>query len=433
MKINQIKFTEIAVILFLFFTCSSCQKQLGSDYKNLNPNSLVGAARSWYSHVIVEKEKETLALPFSTLPKNAYARVFKRMEKLGELLNWDDAKEYNQDGFHYLVVIVNQKIKPLSNQNFEAVRGLVFYKDNFGKMQMNIIEALSKKGRNLGNSIQDIVSIAFSNKYFDESHTIKNMNANVIFYDENYKLGSSYETINGTWAKVNIKLLNKATVKLLKNNNSITQRQFASTTSQAGSCGTCTTWYSVGYWYDLQTGYIVSTEILNTWTDCTGGNDPPSAGYGNAPDPPADADCAVTTLTALDNLTSNSTVSDETESIMTTVSLPETRTKKYQWKILKNVGWYIFSWEKGIHVKTTNSNPNLQWQWQTFDHQGVSLVGTVVGGNVDYSIITSNSTLGLYNAVMDLDLRVKYEVVCKGSPFSTELAYNCNKMFNIND
>ena len=86
-----------------------------------------------------------------------------------------------------------------------------------------------------------------------------------------------------------------------------------------------------------------------------------------------------------------------------------------------------------MHKKTTNTNPSLQWEWLSLDHQGLGKAGVVIGGSVEYSLVSSIPTIGLYHATMDLDFKVEYSLVCKGSPFSIELLYNSQKAFNVND
>jgi hypothetical protein len=157
--------------------------------------------------------------------------------------------------------------------------------------------------------------------------------------------------------------------------------------------------------------------------------------YGICNQPPVEdpRDCSEISAEALTNLMSESHESDETLSIDTELETIDTRTKKYQWIILKNVGWYLFSFEVGEHEKTTNTQPTLQWKWKSIEHKKIKMVGTVVGGTVEYDEISAVPTLGIYNAGMDVDFSVKYSVACKGSPFSNEAVYNSKKTFNVND
>ncbi len=96
----------------------------------------------------------------------------------------------------------------------------------------------------------------------------------------------------------------------------------------------------------------------------------------------------------------------------------------------------LFTFTEDMDVETPclkNTNPNLMWKWKSLTNNGLSLVGIVIGGNVDYSVSSAIPTLGEYNAIMDLTLKVKYSVACKGSPFSFSAVYNTPKQFNVND
>lgn len=167
-----------------------------------------------------------------------------------------------------------------------------------------------------------------------------------------------------------------------------------------------------------------------------GGGGGPSGGddgnpCGSVPGPVRIAPCDEDNVDCSANFAtlSDANVASEMLSMTTENQQPTTRTKKYNWVILRSLGWYLYSFEKGVHVK----NQNNQWTWQSLEHQGISRVGVVVGGDVTYTLISATPTLGTYNAIMDLDFKVKYSLVCKGSPFSAELAYHSAIAINAND
>jgi hypothetical protein len=244
----------------------------------------------------------------------------------------------------------------------------------------------------------------------------------MIFYDENYQQDGSFQIKNGSWSPAKVGLKNRATVK---------ERPLG-TRTQRTTCQTCTHWYLVGFWYDTQTLQVVSYEILDEWDECTENGPPTDPGYGESPKPPIDEECSVSTQLALNDL-SNATTCDDLLSVSTISQTSITRTKKYEWCILRSIGWYLFSFEKGVHIKIRNTNPNLQWVWQSLEHLGIGRVGVVIGGSAEYSLISATPTLGLYYAIMSLDFKVNYSVFCKGSPFSVELIYNSAKAFHVND
>jgi hypothetical protein len=421
MKINRaeqrllIALTAIITGAMILYT--ACRKPFNPD---IDSSSLIGKAKNWFTNDVVKKERDMLEKPDSIL--GLYVRRFARMQKLSSLLNWNEAKEYNEDGIHFVISLVNQARKPFKNQNFEAARAIIFYLDRSGRMKMNIMEILGNKGGSLGSDLQQIARFAFVNKQVKKNDRMEGLNATIIFYEENYRQDGSFQIKNGSWSPAKVELKNRATVK---------ERPLG-TRAQRTTCQTCTHWYLVGFWYDTQTLEVLSYEILDEWDECTENGPPTDPGYGESPSPPVEEDCNISTQQALNDL-SNATVSNETQSISTIDETPVTRTKKYEWVILRGVGWYLFSFERGVHVKTNNTNPSLQWKWQSLEHQGIARVGVVIGGSAEYGLISATPTLGLYNAIMDIDFKVTYAVFCKGSPFSTELVYHSANAFNVND
>jgi hypothetical protein len=137
--------------------------------------------------------------------------------------------------------------------------------------------------------------------------------------------------------------------------------------------------------------------------------------------------------TALNDLAGSASVSNEIISITNVTSNSTTRTKNYEWKILTSWGgWYIFSFDQGIHEKDINNSAN-PWKWQSFNHNDISLVGIVVGGTAEPSLISATPTIGIYNAVMEVKFKVKYSVICSISPINYTLTYTSSKLFNVNN
>lgn len=85
---------------------SACRKQTDSTQ---SPDSFAASAKSWFQKEIVQKEKDMLAKPLSILPKDAYSRIFARMGKLNDLMNWNEARQYNQNGLYYLLYWLNNR------------------------------------------------------------------------------------------------------------------------------------------------------------------------------------------------------------------------------------------------------------------------------------------------------------------------------------
>lgn len=405
MYIN-LKRSKLWIMLPLFMGATmllytACRKQFGNS---VDSDSFTGTAKSWFEKEIVQKEKDMLAASFATLPKDSYARTFARMGKLNSFLNWTNAKEHNQSGVQYVVVPIDQTLKPFRNQNFQAARAIVFFKDRAGEMQMHVVEAISKKGGSLGIDIQDIADAAFKNKYFSKSSSIGNITANIIFYDRNYKTENSFQANNGTWSQTKMRLVNKK--------GTTTRRRIASTMNQRTTCQTCTTWYLVGFWYDTQTGQVVDYEILDQWDECTDNNPPPGYGDGSG-DGGVDYDCLNNCLNSANDLTGQ--VVAETEGFDVTTIDAITKNKNPKWKILKNLTWSLHSQEYGV-VKLVDAQTN-KWQWESLTHGPITKQGFTAGGTISYTqgVGTPSFTAGTQNVLyagMSLNFDVTYSPVC---------------------
>ena len=86
--------------------------------------------------------------------------------------------------------------------------------------------------------------------------------------------------------------------------------------------------------------------------------------------------------------------------------------KKPRWRILKGVGWSLFSTESGI-VKHVNG----VWIWESLEHVAIDMTGMVYGGTVSYTqgVGTPSFTPGTPNvryAGMSLNFSVTYQVLC---------------------
>lgn len=396
-----IALTVICGTITLLYT--ACKKQFGVE--SLNTNPVVENAKTWFTNEIVNKEKELLAAPFSKLPRDSRTRIFARMQKLSALLKWEDAHVYNQGGIQFVITPVDQKIKPLKNQNFEACRSIVFFKDNSGKYNMNVIEVLSSKDNSLGIETQEIFGIAFANKQLNTSKQIKSVNADIIFYDANYSYLGSFKTKNGKWSGAKIHLNNKK--------GATTKKRIASTMNQRTSCQTCTTWYLVGFWYDMQTGQVVDYEILNQWEECIDNNPPPVYGDGN--DPGVDYDCLNNCINSANELSNGVQVASETINIDVNSIDAITKNKNPKWRILKNVTWSLNSQEYGV-VKLVDVQTN-KWQWESLSHGPITKEGFTLGGTISFTqgVGTPSFTGGTQNilyAGMSLNFEVTYSPVC---------------------
>jgi len=383
-------------------------------------------ARSWYENDVIQNEiknsKDTLPL------KKGLVRKPGLMKQIGGLLKWNDAMEYNDKGTSFLVTPLDEDIKPFANKDYEAGRCLIFYKDAAGDMQMRIMEMIGQKGMPINGTIQEIASAAFHNYTTGKNISQGRINTNILFYNRDYKYEKGFAIRTGAAGRE----------LRLQNSKQAAKRPPLSTMNKRESeADGCTIHYLVGYHYDTGTGQIVDYEILTTWAECPDGETYPSYGGGGgdggvAPLPPTD-ECVIGAAHVLDEMTTNVTVVNNTVSISLEAEYALTRTKKYDWVVLQSVGWSIHSFETGVHVKNSNPDPSLSWQWQSLKNNGIGMSGVSIGGNIDYSVIRAIPSVGKYNAIMDLDFKVKYSIACKGSPFSSSVNYNSAKNFNVND
>jgi hypothetical protein len=422
MKISILKTKALIFLLILFagiiFVYTACQKQKS----NTDSTPLIAAAHVWFTNELVKKENDKLA-SLSNSAGDSYIRRFARMGKLKDLLNWNEAKEYVENSLNYVISPVKENLKPFKNQNFEVARFFAFYRNNSGKMQMNIIEILSKKGRRLEGSISQIASIAFTNKYFRKSNNLGNTNASIIFYNLDYDYETSFEIKNGLWSPAKINLRNKDEIK----------NRIASTRSLRTTCQTCVHWYLVGIWYNMQTGQIIDYEILDEWDECTE-NSPPPPGYGDSPTPPNDQECNDALNTFMND--NAATPTNEVGSSATTNGNDcdagtNERCKTYPWMILRqNQGlWALEATEIGKH-----SFQNNEWKWISLTHKEINVIGTVIGGGITPIKVSAFSSIGLYWANMELKYKVTYSLLCKGFPIGTTTPTQTTVgYFNVNN
>ena len=389
------------VIIILIYT--ACKKQDSSDNPKVDP--VIENARRWINNDIVGKERAMLMVSYSQLAKEDRVRALARMQKLASLLKWDQAKAYKQEGIQYVIVPVDQQLKPLRNKNYEAGRSVVIYRDQSFKMQLKIIEIISAKAGNLGSTVTDISSLAFANMILNKRKDIGTTNVSILFYNEQYHHLKSFRTKDGKW--------DNARIHLSIRKNATTQKRLASTMSQTVTCQKCTTWYSVGIWYDLNTGEIVSYEILDQWEECTDRFPFPTFGDGGEPAAPASCDEYCNNM--LNDFSASSKVVSETVSVEVTPIDQLRKHKKMRWRILENITWSLFSLESGI-VKLVDPQTN-KWQWESLKHDKIEFDGSSYGGTVTHNEGTGTAsfvdgTPNVLYAGMSVDFTVTYSPIC---------------------
>jgi hypothetical protein len=252
---------------------------------------LLSEAKSYFAN-IVKSEQSLLAMPFEQLIQKSSLRLFSRMGKLNDLLDWENADSHFFNGTNFTIVPVQQDIKPLKNKKVEVLRSIVFYKEGADKMQMRIIEILSSQNSSLGKDTKTTVRTAFENMHFGKTQEIGNIDAFIFFYDRYYYQQNSFQVFHGKWSGSKIRMKYQAEPSL---NNTVKNAASGQPAKKINlymdPTQNCIHMYLVGFSYSLATGEIYTTEILDEWDECNGDRHivplggPPGGGVLRTPDP----------------------------------------------------------------------------------------------------------------------------------------------------
>ena len=405
----------LAALATVVFFSYSCHKN--SSLNAADADGFSKKAADWFTDSVVAPEKKILALPFSVLAQNSNLRRFARMGRIDRILKWSDARSYNEAGMKYMVVPLDEKIKPFKNQKFEFFRDVVFYSSSSGPMKMAIIEVLSKENGSLGDDLDLIAHNTFRNRYLGQNEKMAGIDATVFFYGTNYTFDASFAVQGGIWGstKAAIRTYRKSSLLPVPSVASIKDGSILATPMKtiAGGAGCgCQTTYTVGVTYDINSGEVLGVDILDESSDCGNIHAGEGDGGGGAPQPP-DKDCLDACAQAASDLSNATTASDIVSTEITSI---DALTKNYNptWVCLKALTWALWSTEKGT-VKLTDSQHNT-WQWETLVHDKIALTGFPAGGvEVVQESGTASFTPGTPNVLyagMQLIYTVKYTPIC---------------------
>jgi len=411
---------------FVILIAIGCQKILDEPSFKVNAEFDAAFVKEWYYGTFKKSSEWLSSVEHGKKIPDWKHPVYKKIGNIKII-------EYPLIKANKKIPVLSEKFLPLERVKLSeaSVDRIVFVQKNDGKISVRELSFIPEWDYLKSNNF-DIIDEVVSNN-------AKNFIGQLLVNDWSGKQVSKWQIHNGSFKKIKRKI--NAPVNTSSNiinqtsniQNCVTyliteyERNCEYTSFGEGvSVYHCSEWIPTGLsWYE---------EVCDAEDPCEGFSEEQCAcmvyGVCNGDE---EEDCSITSISKLSELSNNSTTSNETISVSTISEQPEVRTKKYEWIILKNIGWHLFSFDKGIHVATANPDPTLKWNWQSFEHQNISRVGIVIGGNVEYALISATPTIGLYNAVMDLDFKVTYSIICKGSPFSTELTYNSNKLFHVND
>jgi hypothetical protein len=320
---NQKKLFFATIIICILLASYACHKSFQS--LSIENNSIIQNSQTYYSS-LVSSEESLLAMPYDQLKKSSNLRRFARLGKISSLLQWDNAQSFYRNGTSYAIVPVEKYSSHQENPNFESIRCMLFLQRDGDKIEMNIIEVYRKKNEINSTSLLNCVKTLSENKIFNENTSIEGLNASIIFYDEYYYNKSSFIVKNGIWKAAKIVVENTpnsllpSTVKSMSlGAKTLTDvSRSISTISPMSGCSVCKTYALVGIWYDIQTGVIVDSEVLDSWEECIDPSYPPN---GNIPGtsqlmnyPPTDTkkinnnvtnSCIFNTLNSIENAIKN--------------------------------------------------------------------------------------------------------------------------------
>lgn len=143
------------------------------------------------------------------------------------------------------------------------------------------------------------------------------------------------------------------------------------------------------------------------------------------------ADCQ----NALNGLNRIIELSGPTSQLISTTKISESSNivNNYKWKIFSGPGYALYSSETGVLKKVVNSNPTLQKEWVSLTHNAIYKEGIVAGGDISFTTIYAQPTIGKYNSLMALSYNVKFDYFFKGCPATNEGNYKGVHTFNVND
>ncbi len=354
-------------VFFFLATFASVVTVFNACQKNALPNphpdgTLVKFAQSWYTDTVLAQNNA-----------NTNIHYLERMKSLGGLLEWSKAREYNENGVHMVVTPVQQDAKPFQNKAYEAAQSLIFYIDKSGQMQLKIAELMSGKNESLGKDVTPVVEKAFLHAYSDAKIAAPDIKTNIIFLNRNFNSAESFKIADGTMTKSNFKLLNTSVSNAGGGTHTI-----------LSSSGYYETWYLLGIWYDVDTGEVVSVDVLSTYQQCVGTcdqwspvDDPGGTGGGSI------NDCLNSTLQNVSALSNGVYVTSEFVSDNVTDAGNLKKYRNPDWIVLKGPGWSLHSHEKGI-VSLVDA-PTNKWQWESLDHVNITMAGQTYGGSLSPS------------------------------------------------
>ncbi len=395
----------LGLFIWIFLLIGMFQVSCKKTDSTISPEAgkEIQSARSWFIKEVVQKEKDFLQLKKWTNTKDSVARLFSRMTKLEKAVEWNQAKSFSDQGWDLVIAPVEELEAGFVNKKFLRGRAIVIFTNPDGVRDLTIVEVLLKPGSSV--DLIRLVQAGFLNRHQLAADRTGNLNAELLFYDRDYRHETSRRLVNGNWEGSKYKLSIKV--------GSASKSRMMASFSQSTSCSNCSTWYLVGFWYDQQTGQVDDYSILTQWEECTAKDQDPSYGDGTSTD---------TKQACIDECVEDaSDLSSEGREVAETVSRREiyydqmTKEVLLKWKVLKGLSWSVYSYEKG-KIRLVGLNPT-KWVWESLVHdrmgvEGFSIAGTVeVENDIGIPSFTAGTKNVLY-AGMQVTYTMVYTPVC---------------------
>lgn len=193
-----------SVTLFTILIINGCNKKNISEETLAEKNTSLSQKAKNHFESLAKNENATSPPPAASQQVKTIQKRITPLSKMSPHILWEKATELQTENLKYTIVPLKENIKPFKNKDYEFFRNVIFYRDESGKNNMVILEVLSSKGKSLGNNLQRVAIDAFENKYFSRSADISDLNAFVIFYNEDYTRDTSFQLVNGKWTPARI-------------------------------------------------------------------------------------------------------------------------------------------------------------------------------------------------------------------------------------
>lgn len=203
-------FTVAVIAVTSCFLVIACRKQSSLEPQKIQTtkgsDNVVADAKSYFQHTILNKESDRAVNSVNLSSKGATLKPLPidRMEKISNIVDWDNGFEVLIDGVNYLFIAVKENIKPFKNKDFEFFRYLIFSTNSSGTKTLSIVEVLGDSRTSLGDNHARVAIASLTNKLKDASNQIETLNASVIFYTSNYQRETSFHIDNGIWSEKRI-------------------------------------------------------------------------------------------------------------------------------------------------------------------------------------------------------------------------------------